>query len=171
MSIKKIAPRDIIIRIKLLYMVESDKELGEILGVKQNTVSGWKNMERGRKGVPAEYIDKACDDHNARRDWVLTGEGPIYRTDPAPAGQAPSRVVFPSRWYDDRLQGDHCGLLMKLCDILHAGGHYPEMATEWINSCHKMVLLEASGPGRAGPVTEMNARHQDRPPKRLAGGE
>lgn len=58
----------IINKLKIHLNLNSDTELADFLGVKQNTISTWKS----RNTMDYELIITKCDDINA--NWLITGE-------------------------------------------------------------------------------------------------
>lgn len=60
-------------RIKEAKNLKTDTELASLLGVKPNTISGW----RARKSVPYDLIVSICEKENLDLDWILAGKEPL----------------------------------------------------------------------------------------------
>jgi SOS-response transcriptional repressor LexA len=60
---------NILERLKNAKKIKTDTDLAELLGVKPNTVSGW----RARKSIPYELIISFCDKEGVDVDWVFKG--------------------------------------------------------------------------------------------------
>ena len=63
----------ILSRIKFAYRFKKDIELAGFLGVSPNTITTWK----GRNSIDFELIFAKCE--NLNYDWLLTGEGEMFR--------------------------------------------------------------------------------------------
>jgi hypothetical protein len=61
--------KEIIDRLKLLFHFKTDKELSDLFGITQSTLSSW----RIRNSIPLKYIVAICDEENL--NWVIYGEG------------------------------------------------------------------------------------------------
>lgn len=63
----------IIERLKIFHGVETTRALGQILGVAESTMSGWKS----RGTIDYELIFSNCEDLNL--NWLIYGEGEMLR--------------------------------------------------------------------------------------------
>jgi hypothetical protein len=61
-------------RLKVLKGVSKDREIAELLVVKADTLSQWKN----RNKIPFEVINNFCNLQNVSLNWVYFGKGDIY---------------------------------------------------------------------------------------------
>jgi hypothetical protein len=71
MSRKIITKHDILDRLKSALEIGTDTELAIIIGVKQNTISGW----RKRGSIDHVKIIEICEKYNISLDWVIMGRG------------------------------------------------------------------------------------------------
>ena len=67
--------KEILDRLKKALNVRTDTDLAKYLGVKQNTISTWKS----RNSFDYKLIFSICDENNIDIDWLLTGEGEMFR--------------------------------------------------------------------------------------------
>ena len=67
---------EIIERMKKVINVNSDADLAKFLGLSETTVSKWKKRER----IPEKNYLAFLNKTNVNPDWLLTGEGEMYRT-------------------------------------------------------------------------------------------
>lgn len=71
----------VIERIRTSIGVKTDAELCRALNLKPQTLSGWKS----RDSIPYELCEQVVSKYDASMDWLLTGEGAMYRSaQPAP---------------------------------------------------------------------------------------
>lgn len=78
----------VIERIRASIGVNTDAGLCRTLGLKPQTLSGWKS----RDSIPYELCEQIAGKYEVSIDWLLTGEGPMYRSaQPAPAAPLSSR--------------------------------------------------------------------------------
>lgn len=78
----------VIERLKELFKVTSDTALCDKAGINRQTLSNWKQ----RNSVPYPLCVSVAEEIGASIDWLLTGEGPMYRSaPPAPAAQLTAR--------------------------------------------------------------------------------
>lgn len=75
----------VIDRLHLIYDVDTDSGLCEVAGINRQTLGNW----RSRGKIPYTECVMAAEKHGASLDWLLTGEGPMYRHD-RPADEAGS---------------------------------------------------------------------------------
>ena len=68
--------KSIINRIKEAFKVRTNKELAEKLGTSLSNIDNWKK----RNSIPQKYILLTSQMTNINPDWLLTGEGEMYRT-------------------------------------------------------------------------------------------
>jgi len=68
---------EIIERMKKAINVNSDADLAKFLGLSETTVSKWKKRER----IPEKNYLAFLNKTNVNPDWLLTGEGEMYKTD------------------------------------------------------------------------------------------
>ena len=69
-------------RLKTALRLRTDVELAKHLGVRQNTVSGWKS----RDTLDYKKIIEICDGNNISFDWLFSGKGSMF---------AKSEAVYP----------------------------------------------------------------------------
>ncbi len=81
-------------RLRIVLGTARDIDLAKALGVKKNTVSGW----RSRNSKPFEICEQVAQDRGISLDWLLTGEGKMLREPTGPAG-----VCSPASSADDRV--------------------------------------------------------------------
>jgi len=67
--------KSIINRIKEAFKVRTNKELAEKLGTSLSNIDNWKK----RNSIPQKYILLTSQMTNINPDWLLTGEGEMYR--------------------------------------------------------------------------------------------
>lgn len=66
---------EIIDRIKKLKGLRDDDEVAVALGMTKGNLSSYKT----RQAIPYEYLSKFCRQESVSFDWLLTGEGEMYR--------------------------------------------------------------------------------------------
>jgi hypothetical protein len=66
---------DVLIRLKTLFNVESDKALSVGLGVSTPTISAW----RQRNSPPYELCVQIAQERGVDLNWLLTGEGEMMK--------------------------------------------------------------------------------------------
>ena len=66
-------------RLKHVTMAENDSQLAEILGLSS---SGFANIKK-RGSLPYERFEQLCNSRNVSMDWLLTGDGAMWRGEPA----------------------------------------------------------------------------------------
>lgn len=69
----------VIERIRASIGVNTDAGLCRTLGLKPQTLSGWKS----RDSIPYELCEQIAGKYEVSIDWLLTGEGPMYPIGPA----------------------------------------------------------------------------------------
>ena len=65
---------EIIDRLKLNFMVATDKDLRDEIGVKRPTFDLWKK----NKKIPDRVMMKICKEYGFNLEWLKTGEEPKY---------------------------------------------------------------------------------------------
>lgn len=80
---------DVLERLKLALGASSDSELCRMTGVNRQTLGNWK----GRDSVPYPLCVKISEDMGISLDWLLTGEGQMYKNAPPP--DQPMQVLSP----------------------------------------------------------------------------
>lgn len=65
-------------RLKQAIQVENDSQLAEELGLSS---SGFANLKK-RGSLPYERFERVCNSRNVSMDWLLTGEGAMWRGEP-----------------------------------------------------------------------------------------
>lgn len=60
---------DVIARLKDVFDVEQDIDLADAMGIKRNTISGW----RARGAVPSGVLKKVSEEKRKSLDWLTTG--------------------------------------------------------------------------------------------------
>jgi Bacteriophage CI repressor helix-turn-helix domain. len=71
-------------RIKNISGARTQVQLAEVLDVRQSSISDAKR----RASIPPEWLLKLMRTHQVMPDWILTGQGPKYLGDAAPAAVA-----------------------------------------------------------------------------------
>ena len=66
---------EVIERMKLCGKLKNDSAIARVLGISPQAISNYKK----RNDVPANLILKFADIYGAFIDWLLTGQGPIYK--------------------------------------------------------------------------------------------
>ena len=69
-------------RLAQVLGTRTGNQLADALGVSPQTISSWKS----RESVPYAQCVSVVEEWNVSLDWLLTGIGPMYRGEPAPAG-------------------------------------------------------------------------------------
>lgn len=69
----------VIDRLKLLYQAKNDTELCSAAGINRQTLSNWKS----RDTVPYSLCVSLASEKGVTLDWLLTGDGPMRREEPA----------------------------------------------------------------------------------------
>ena len=64
-------------RLQILFGVDSDSDLCKAINVNRATLGTW----RVRNSVPYSLCVKVAEEKGASLDWLLTGEGEMYRTE------------------------------------------------------------------------------------------
>lgn len=81
--------QNILDRIKELANLSSDTELANFLGIKKATLSNW----RSRDTIDYDLVFSKCE--HIRKDWLLTGEGEMLRSEQSvKVNDKPSAVAF-----------------------------------------------------------------------------
>lgn len=62
-------------RLKALFNVSSDSALARLIGATPQTISTWKS----RNSVPYAKCVEISEEKNTSLDWLLTGQGEMYR--------------------------------------------------------------------------------------------
>lgn len=65
-------------RLKRAVKAESDAQIAEQLGLSS---SGFANIKK-RGSLPYERLERVCNSRNVSMDWLLTGEGLMWRSEP-----------------------------------------------------------------------------------------
>ena len=68
--------KSIINRMKKAFQVNTNKELAKKLGTSLSNIDNWKK----RNTIPQKYILLTSQMNNINPDWLLTGEGEMYKT-------------------------------------------------------------------------------------------
>ncbi|HBO1199075.1 TPA: helix-turn-helix domain-containing protein [Pseudomonas aeruginosa] len=85
-------------RLLSVYGVRNDNQLSEILQIKRSTLGNW----RSRDSVPYTICVSAAEEKGVSLDWLLTGEGPMWRgadsqkVEPTPAD--PRELALLALW-------------------------------------------------------------------------
>jgi hypothetical protein len=66
---------NVIIRLKQILNEKSDQKLGDFLGIPKSTISNW----RQRNSVPYSICVQIALERNVSLDWLLTGEGAVFK--------------------------------------------------------------------------------------------
>lgn len=69
-------------RIRLVTQTRTQVELANFLGIRQSSVSNAKR----RGTIPADWLLTILRIRNVHPEWILTGEGHCYLSDPASPG-------------------------------------------------------------------------------------
>lgn len=69
---------EVIARLKRAIKAENDARIAEELGL---SGSGFANIKK-RSSLPYERLEQICNSRNVSMDWLLTGEGSMWRHDP-----------------------------------------------------------------------------------------
>lgn len=99
---------DVLGRLRLIYGVKTDTELAEALGKKKNTLSTWKS----RNSKPFEICEQVALERGISIDWLLTGEGEMYRS--GVTAQTPASVLPSGLAGMERRVGSLLGVLAQL---------------------------------------------------------
>ena len=67
----------IIDRMKIAFKIKTNKELANKLGTSLSNIDNWKK----RKSIPQKYILLVSQMNNINPDWLLTGEGEMYKSE------------------------------------------------------------------------------------------
>ena len=86
-------PMTILERLKVGTKASSDTDLGRKLGVGQQSISNARNLNK----VPDSWIHKAAEGFGLSADWLLFGEGAMYRTEAPPPPPVEAMVQEPLR--------------------------------------------------------------------------
>ncbi|POZ50677.1 helix-turn-helix domain-containing protein [Methylovulum psychrotolerans] len=62
-------------RLQQALSVESDSELSREIGINRATLGNWRN----RNSIPYSLCINICEKENLSIDWLLTGEGEMFR--------------------------------------------------------------------------------------------
>ena len=68
--------KSIINRMKEAFKIKTNKELSEKLGTSLSNIDNWKK----RNTIPQKYLLLTSQMTNINPDWLLTGEGEMYKT-------------------------------------------------------------------------------------------
>ncbi|MCQ8103268.1 helix-turn-helix domain containing protein [Methylomonas sp. SURF-2] len=66
---------NVIDRLALIFEAKNDSDLCKYLGLARTTLSTW----RGRDSVPYAICVQIAQEKGISLDWLLAGEGPMYR--------------------------------------------------------------------------------------------
>ena len=66
-------------RLKQAVKAENDAQIAEELGLSS---SGFANIKK-RGSLPYERLERICNSRNVSMDWLLTGDGLMWRNEPA----------------------------------------------------------------------------------------
>ena len=69
---------EVMARLKQAIKAENDAKVAEELGLSS---SGFANIKK-RGSLPYERMERVCDSRNVSMDWLLTGEGLMWRGEP-----------------------------------------------------------------------------------------
>lgn len=69
---------EVMARLKRAVKAESDAQIAEQLGLSS---SGFANIKK-RGSLPYERLERVCNSRNVSMDWLLTGEGLMWRSEP-----------------------------------------------------------------------------------------
>ena len=72
---------DVVDRLKTLFLCSSDRELSNLIGRPPTTVSAW----RKKNTIPLDLVMDVSSKKQVSLDWLLTGNGSMYRDDDASA--------------------------------------------------------------------------------------
>lgn len=81
----------IIGRVKTVKGLKSDKSVAELLGMNRTALASHKS----RDTVPLVALLKLCVDEGISFDWLLTGEGEVYRRTLPVGGKLESDTIRP----------------------------------------------------------------------------
>lgn len=70
---------EVMARLKQAIKAENDAQVAEELGLSS---SGFANIKK-RGSLPYERLERVCNSRNVSMDWLLTGEGLMWRSEPA----------------------------------------------------------------------------------------
>lgn len=83
MSINNSEVNAVLDRLKQVYVVDKDSELAKSLEITPQTLSTWKARDK----VPYSICVQISKERNLTLDWLLTGEGQMYKNAPPPEQQ------------------------------------------------------------------------------------
>lgn len=86
---------EIFSRLKQAVGAKADNELGEALGLRQQTISAAKS----KKQIPAGWIVEISAKFGISADWILYGDGPVRRDERSRLGVA---IAFPGHSEENR---------------------------------------------------------------------
>ena len=87
------------------------REFADALGVKTGAVGAW---ESGSFKPGAARVELICERFRVSRDWLINGEGPVFKEDSAPDAPQASAVA------DARLEAFKVALQLLPRDVLNA---------------------------------------------------
>jgi len=64
-------------KLRTEFLGMTQKELAQVLGVKQNTISQWEKEERD---IPTAVYETLATEFNVNINWLLTGSGEPFLT-------------------------------------------------------------------------------------------
>ena len=73
--LSKLSASAVVDRLHQVYGVSTDNQLSELLQIKRSTVGNW----RARESVPYSVCVSAALEKGVSLDWLLTGEGQMFR--------------------------------------------------------------------------------------------
>ena len=85
---KTFSSEEVIERLKLALSVDSDKELGEILGLTKAAISNWKK----RNSIDWDLVFSKCE--HVSYDWLITGKGETAIINPTQEPEIKPRIPF-----------------------------------------------------------------------------
>lgn len=68
---------DVLLRMRKIYAVETNKKLGELLGLKESSISNWKS-----RGIPSDMLFRVVSEKGVSLDWLVYGKEVSKELDP-----------------------------------------------------------------------------------------
>ena len=87
---------NIILRLRSVTGSNTDMALASYLEIKPNTISGWK----ARQKIPFEECFNVSKREGVSLDWILTGEGEMYKKKPNETQSKPGQNLDTNREMD-----------------------------------------------------------------------
>ena len=79
---RELSVEQILGRLLLVLSAKNESELAKLLETTSSNISTWKK----RGGIPLAICEQIARQRGLSMDWLLYGEGQMYRGEPAPAG-------------------------------------------------------------------------------------